>query len=147
MGYIPLGDEQTWVIFAGESQSNLASLEGSEQQQILTKLLQIAESDANPTAFRYEQIKNVDIIAVGDQIRLYTKIVDGIPSGNAEYHLIYLFYIDDDHEYEADTMSTYALESQTALDTATSLETVGDIESYLSEMQALDADALGDLLP
>jgi len=147
VGYIPLGDEQTWVIFAGEAQSNLASLEGSEQQQILTKLLQIAESDAKPTAFRYEQIKNLDIIAVGNQIRLYTKIVDGIPSGNAEYHLIYLFYIDDDHEYETGPMATYASEAQTALDTATSLETIQDIESYLSELQALDADALRDLLP
>ena len=146
MSEIPLTDEDSRVIFAGEAASNLDSLEGSEQEQVLTRLCAILESDAKPSSLVYERIGLLDIFAVGSQIRLYTKVVDEIPRGDAEYHLIYLFYIDDDHEYNQTDLATYSPAAEAKLEEATSLETVRDVDAYLDKMDALDADDLRDLL-
>jgi len=143
---IPLTDEDSRVIFAGEAASNLDSLEGSEQEQVLTRLCAILESDAKPSSLVYERIGLLDIFAVGSQIRLYTKVVDEIPRDDAEYHLIYLFYIDDDHEYNQTDLATYSPAAEAKLEEATSLETVRDVDAYLDKMDALDADDLRDLL-
>lgn len=146
MSEIPLTDEDSRVIFAGEAASNLDSLEGSEQEQVLTRLCAILESDAKPSSLVYERIGLLDIFAVGSQIRLYTKVVDEIPRGDAEYHLIYVFYIDDDHEYNQTDLATYSPAAEAKLEEATSLETVRDVDAYLDKMDALDADDLRDLL-
>jgi len=143
---IPLTDEDSRVIFAGEAASNLDSLEGSEQEQVLTRLCAILESDAKPSSLVYERIGLLDIFAVGSQIRRYTRVVDEIPRGDAEYHLIYLFYIDDDHEYNQTDLATYSPAAEAKLEEATSLETVRDVDAYLDKMDALDADDLRDLL-
>jgi hypothetical protein len=143
---IPLSNEETRVIFAGEAASNFGALEGSEQQQVINRLVSILENDAVPSSLVHEQIGNLDIYTAGDQIRLYTKVVDQIPRGNAEYHVIYLFYIDDDHDYEQRTLATYSSAAEARAEQATSLATVPDVEAYFEERDALDADDLRDLL-
>ena len=146
MSRVPLSDEETRIIFAGEAASNLQSLEGSEQKQILNRLVNILESGASPSALVHEQIGNLDIFVVGDQIRLYTKVVDEIPRGNSAYHVIYLFYIDDDHDYENTTLATYSPEAKQKAEKVTAIETVSNLEAYLEEQNAMDADDLRDLL-
>lgn len=146
MSRVPLSDEETRVIFAGEAASNFGSLEGSEQQQVINRLVDILEHDSVPSALVHEQIGNLDIYTAGNQIRLYTKVVDEIPRGNAEYHIIYLFYIDDDHEYEQQTLATYSPEAMAKAEQVTALDTVSDVESYLDEHDAIDAGMLRDLL-
>jgi len=143
---VPLSNEETRIIFAGEATSNLQSLEGSEQHQILSRLVNILENEAKPSALVYEQIGNLDIFAVGDQIRLYTKVVDEIPRGESEYHVIYLFYIDDDHDYENKMLATYSPEAEQKAERITSIDTVPNLEAYLEEHDAMDADDLRDLL-
>jgi hypothetical protein len=143
---IPLSDEESRVIFAGEAASNFGALEGSEQQQVINRLVSVLDNEAKPSSFVHEQIGNLDIYTAGDQIRLYTKVVDGIPRGNAEYHVIYLFYIDDDHDYQNRKLATYGARAETKVEQVTSLRTVTDVEEYLSEQNAMDADELRDLL-
>lgn len=147
MSRVPLSDEETRVIFAGEAAKNFGTLEGSEQKQVINRLVDILEHEAVPSSLVHEQIGNLDIYTVGDQIRLYTKVVDQIPHGNAEYHVIYLFYIDDDHDYEQRTLATYSPEAKARAERVTALDTVPDVESYLQEQDALDAEDLRDLLP
>jgi DNA-directed RNA polymerase subunit F len=142
---IPLSNEETRVIFAGEAASNFGALEGSEQQQVINRLVNILENDAVPSSLVHEQIGNLDIYTAGDQIRLYAKVVDQIPRENAEYHVIYLFYIDDDHDYEQRTLATYSSAAEAKAEQATSLATVPDVEAYLEDRDALDADDLRDL--
>ena len=108
--------------------------------------MSILENDAVPSSLVHEQIGNLDIYTAGDQIRFYTKVVDQIPRGNAEYHVIYLFYIDDDHDYEQRTLATYSSAAEARAEQATSLATVPDIEAYFEERDVLDADDLRDLL-
>ena len=142
----PLGDEETRVILAGEAAKNFGTLEGSAQQQVISRLVDIMENDAVPSSLVYEQIGNLDIYTAGGQIRLYTKVVDEIPRGNSEYHVIHLFYIDDDHDYEQRTLATYSPEAKQKVERITALDTVSDVESYLEEQDALDAENLRDLL-
>lgn len=146
MSRVPLSNEETRIIFAGEAASNFQSLEGSEQRQILKRLVNILENDVKPSSLVYEQIGNLDIFAVGDQIRLYTKVVDEIPRGNAEYHVVYLFYIDDDHDYENKMLATYSPKAERKAEKVTSIDTVPNLEAYLEENDAMDANDLRDLL-
>lgn len=146
MSRVPLSDEESRVIFAGEAASNFGALEGSEQKQVINRLVTILESDTKPSSLIYERIGNLDIFTVGSQIRLYTKVVDEIPRGNAEYHVVYLFYIDDDHDYDNKTLATYSPEAKTKVKRITALQTVPDVEQYLDENDALDTAALRDLL-
>jgi len=94
VSYVSLSDEETRVIFAEEAAADFAALDASEQEEVITRLLNIVTSEAPPSSFIYERIANLDIITVGDQGRLYTKVVDEIPRGDTEYHVIYLFFID-----------------------------------------------------
>ncbi|MFC5135985.1 MULTISPECIES: hypothetical protein [Haloferacaceae] len=146
MSYVPLSDDETRVIFTSEASSNLAGLEGSEQQAILKKILSILQSESPPSSFVREEIQNLDIIAIGSQIRLYSKVVERIPRGNAEFDILYIFYIDDDHDYEQRALATYSHEAQTKMERLTSLETVFDVQEYFEEMNALDEDDIRDLL-
>lgn len=60
--------------------------------------------------------------------------------------MIYLFHIDDDHDYENTTLATYSPEAKQKAENVTSIETVSDLEAYLEDQNAMDADDLRDLL-
>lgn len=94
-----------------------------------------------------ERIANLDILVVGDQGRLYTKVVDEIPRGNTEYHVIYLFFIDPNHDYPHTALATYSRNAEEKTEEVTALETVPAVEQYLTDHDALDKDDLRDLLP
>lgn len=146
MSYIPLTDEKSRVIFAGELVSNLNSLDADEQREVLNRLLTVIDSAAPPGAFVHEQIANLDIITEGDQCRLYSKVVENIPRGNTEYHLVFVFYIDSTHDYPHSTLATYSRAAQARMDEATALETTSDVEQYLVEHDAHSPADLRELL-
>ena len=146
MSRVPLTDEETRVIFAGEAAANFGALEGSEQQQVINRLVDVLDNEVKPSSLVHERIGNLDIYTAGDQIRLYTKVVDEIPRGNAEYHVIYLFYIDDDHDYPHRKLATYSPRAEEKAERVTSLKTVTDVEEYLAAQNAMDVDDLRDLL-
>lgn len=93
--------------------------------------MDVLDSKAVPTALVQEQIGNLDIYTACDQMRLYCKVVDQIPRGNAEYHVIYLFYIDDEHDYPQEQLATYSPQAAEKAATETALESVGDVEAHL----------------
>lgn len=147
MSRVPLSDEETRVIFAGEAAADFAELDASEQEAVLRRLLNIVTSEAPPNSFVYERIANLDIITVGDQGRLYTKVVDEIPRGNTEYHVIFLFFIDPYHDYPHKALAEYSPSAEAKAEAVTELETVPDVDQYLTDHDALDGDDLRDLLP
>lgn len=147
MSRVPLSDEETRVIFAGEAAQSLADLDASGQEAILRKLLNVVASDAPPSSFVYERIANLDIISVGDQCRLYTKVVDEIPRGNTEYHVIFLFYIDPAHDYPHATVAEYSRSAETKAERITDLATVAAVDEFLAARDALDETDLRNLLP
>jgi hypothetical protein len=143
---VPLSDEETRVIFAGEAASGFADLDPSEQEGLIRRLLSIITSEAPPSSFVHERIANLDIITVGDQMRLYTRVVDEIPRGNTEYHVIFLFYIDPRHDYAHQTLAEYSWDAESRAETVTSLDTVSDVDAYFEEHNALAEDDLRELL-
>ena len=146
MSPIPLSDEDTRVIFSDEAMDRLGRLEGSQQKQLLRRLLSILKAETPPSAHLHERIQNLDIIAAGDTIRLYTKVVENIPRGNTRYHIINVFYIDEGHDYLQRKLATYNTAAQERADRITSLVDIDDVEAYLERMNALDAADLQDLL-
>ena len=142
MREVPLSNEETRVIFTGQSLSGLADLEGSKQKAVIHCLISIIESASKPRSRAHEQIANLDIFTAGSTIRLYTKVVEDVPRGNEKYHLIYLFYIDHKHEYARSDLVEYSERAQANMEIATSFETVCDVEEYFEEQNAYDADGL-----
>lgn len=146
MNYIPLTDEETYVIFGGETIDNLDSLDATKQRIAIERLLTIATSHAPPDEFIYERIGNIDILRAGDSIRLYTKIVPRIPRDDPEYHLIYVLFIDSEHNYNKSDLGTFSPLARVTLDRATSLETITAVEGYLDSHDAFSPDDLRTLL-
>lgn len=142
-----ISDEKTRVIFTSSAFSYFRDdLDGSEQKPVLKKLADVAENPTSPESLVYEEIGDLDIFAVGNQIRLYTKVVENIPRQNTRYHLIYVFHIDEEHDYDDADLITYSRSARRAVERATSLEGIEDVEEYLDEMDALSPEDLRDLL-
>ncbi|WP_135827575.1 hypothetical protein [Halorussus halobius] len=147
MAYVPLGgSEETHVIFEGSVPDQLASLGTSEQRELLTKLRNIAAADAPPDSYVYENIGNVDIIRFSGAGRAYSKIITYIPEGNTQYHVVYVLYVDEDHEYDRGELGKFSYRAQQKLDAITDLESVENVESYLEDHDSLTASDLDDLL-
>ena len=147
MAHIPLGgSEETHIIFDGRFPNHLASLSASEQRNLLTKLRNIAKETAPPDGYVYEQIGNLDIIKFSEAGRVYAKVVTFIPEDNTNYHIIYVLYVDEDHEYDQGELGKFSQQAQQKLDMITDLDTVEDVEAYLEEHNSLTVDDLDDLL-
>jgi hypothetical protein len=146
VSFVPLSNEKTRVIFAASSLSGLAKLDGRKQKGVLRCLISVIESESKPRQLAHEEIKNLDIFTVGSTARIYTKIVENIPRGNKKYHLIYVFYIDDQHDYEQSDLFKYSQRADTKANEATSLSDVSDVEEYLKRQDARTAEDLRSLL-
>ncbi len=146
MSRVPLSDEETRVIFTEEVATNLAALDKTDRTAVISRLINIVTNDAPPSSFVHESVGDLDIIKTGKQGRLYTKVVDGIPGGNAEYHIVFLFYLDTTHEYRRADLAEYTTAAAQKLSEATQLETVSDVETYLRDNDALDATDLQELI-
>lgn len=147
MAHIPLGgSEEIHVIFDGGIPKHLAGLSASEQRDLLTKLRNITKEDAPPDGYVYEQIGNLDIIRFSRAGRAYTKVVAFIPEGNTHYHIIYVLYVDEDHDYDQGELGEFSQQAQQTLEMITDLESVEDVEAYLEAHNSLTADDLDDLL-
>lgn len=146
MGYISLGgDEETHVIFEGSSTNHLEELGANKQRDVLEKLRDVASSDAPPDAFVYERIKNIDVLKFSKDGRIYSKIVTDIPQEGTQYHVVYVLYVDEDHDYDPTDLAEYNVEAQTKLDALTDLTDVTDVERYLDEHNSLDERDLEEL--
>jgi len=143
---VPLSDEERLVVLAGQAGEDLRELDAGQQEQVLQRLLDIIKAEAKPSAYVREKIADLDIIAAGDTPRLYTKVVEDVPRGNATYHVVFVLYIDYTHDYPGPALKEYSEEAASLLEKTTELEVVNELEAYLDSLDALDADALQQLL-
>ena len=140
------GSEETHFIFEGGVPQHLASLTATEQRELLTKLKNMAEGEAPPDKFLYERIGNLDIIRFSSDGRAYSKVVTYIPEGNTQYHIVYVLYVDAEHEYDQGELGKFSQQAQQKLERITDLESVDDVDSYLEKHNSLTAGDLEDLL-
>jgi phage-related protein len=147
VGYVPLGgDEETHIIFLGNLPDHLSRLNANEQRDSLTKLKNVANEEAPPDNYIYEQIKNIDILRYSDKGRIWTTIITNIPEKNSVYHVIYVLFIDAEHDYSQGQLGRYNVEAQQKVDEMTSLSTVDKVEDYLKEHDSIDEDGIKELL-
>jgi len=144
---VPLSDEETKFIFSEAALAGLADLDAGGQREVLNRLRNIVTSESLPSAFVRERIANLDIIAVGDQCRLYTRVVEEIPEGNTEYHVIFLFYIDATHDYPHNKLAEYSRSAERFVDSITNFDYVTGVEEFLEYNDALGEEELLQLLP
>jgi hypothetical protein len=143
---IPLGSEQTYVIFDSGVSEQLASLSASDQQVILSKLYNVVSADVSPDAFVYEQIRNIDIYRFSDSGRLYTAVMTQIPVSNPGYHIIYVLYVDSNHEYDHADLVEYSQLAACKVDRITSMSNIKEVEAFLDNRHSLDETDLADLI-
>ena len=147
MGYVPLGgNEETHIIFLGNLPDHLNRLTENEQRESLTRLKNIANEAAPPDNYVREKIKNIDILQYSGEGRIYAKIITNIPEGNSLYHVIYVLFIDKDHEYSLGKIGKYNAEAQQKLAELTSLSTVNGVEEYLEEHNSIDEDEIVEMI-
>lgn len=141
-----LSDEETVVIFAKEARANLDDLDATKQRSVLSRLEDIADSSVPPSGFRRERIANLDVLAAGDTNRLYTKIVENVPQNHIRYHIVNVFYVDSEHEYDRGDLATYSHRAQRVVERIREFEHVDAVDEYLRAEHALSATDLADLL-
>lgn len=147
MSRVSLTDDETKVIFSQEALRALDRFDADDQATVIQRLLDIVETPVPPGSFVREQIINLDIISFGSQGRLYTKVVEGIPDGDSEYHIVFLFFIDIDHDYTNKELTEYSIAAERRAERVVNLISLEETEEYLDEHDALGQDELRQLLP
>lgn len=147
VAYVPLSDDETRVVLSEESVDNLRELGADRQKQVLRKLIDIADHEVPPSELRYERISNLDIYAAGSDCRFYAKAVDSLPPDDADYHLLFVFYVDQNHEYDNRDLYEYSERAEKRVDEGSRLTTVDEVETLFERVNALTVDDLRSLLP
>ena len=140
------GNEETHIIFLGNLPDHLSRLTENEQRESLTRLKNVANEEAPPDNYIREKIKNMDILQYSGEGRIYAKIITSIPKDDSLYHVIYVLFIDKDHEYSQGQLSRYSAEAQQKLTELTSLSTVGEVEEYLKEHNSIDEEEIKEMV-
>lgn len=147
MSPIPLGgSEETHVVFDGAFPSHLENLSAAEQRALLTRLRTIAESDAPPDQFIYERIGTIDVLTFSEKGRIYSKVVTFVPEDDTEYHIVYVLYVDEDHEYARSDLAEFSRAAQVKLERITEFSTVDSVSQYLERHDSMTAGELAELL-
>lgn len=147
MAHIPLNDgEEIHFIFNEDIEAHLSGLSATEQRDLLKKLYDIVSSSAPPDTFIHERIGNLDIVKFSKTGRIYCKIIPSIPEGDNEYHIVFVFYVDEDHDYDQGDLATYSRGAQQRMRQVTSLAKVSDVAQYLEDRNSITAEDLASLL-
>lgn len=146
MSRVPLSDEETYAIFAPTFVDSLGDL-GDKTRELATlkQIHKVLASDA-PERYIYEQPAGVDelqIIRVGSDLRIYCRLVMGVPEEDTMYNVLYCFYLDP-HNYNRDDLRRFDEVSKMRARTLKGFETPGHVTEYLEENNAFSAEDLKD---
>ncbi|ELZ78529.1 hypothetical protein KU306_15045 [Haloferax larsenii] len=147
MSSVPLNSEETVAIFADQFTKSLGGLDATEQRRVLKKIRRVLESDT-PSRHVYEIPTGCDTLEIfreGNILRIYGKLVLGVPKDNKEYNILHLFYVDK-HKYRQRDLVRFDELAERALKQATVISSLQRIEEYLTSNKALDAGDVQQLL-
>lgn len=141
MRTVKLSDEENYAILAEQFGEGISSLGAPDQRRIVKKLQKILDSN-NPQYYIYETVEGceeLEIIREGDSLRIYCRLVMGIPQNNKQYNVLFAFYVDN-HGYEPATLSNLDQAAKQWLEEITDFSTVADVDAYLEEHNAKTAE-------
>lgn len=142
-----LSDEENYAILAEQFGDGMSSLGASEQRRIVKRLHTVLDSD-NPQYYIYETVEGCDeleIIREGDSLRIYCRLVMGIPQNDKHYNVLFVFHVDN-HGYEPTTLSHLDEAAKQWLEAITDFSTVADVDAYLEEHDAKKAEFFAERL-
>jgi hypothetical protein len=144
---VKLSDEENYVILAEQFGEGISSLGTSDQRRVVKRLYTVLDSN-NPQYYIYETVKGCDelqVIREGDSLRIYCRLVMGIPQGDKHYNVLFAFYVDT-HDYESKTLSHLDEAAEQWLEEITELSAVTDVDAYLQKHDAKAAEFFADRL-
>lgn len=147
MRTVTIIDEENHAILAEKFGSSFADLGAIEQRRIFKRLRAVLES-SNPQYFIYETVEGCDeleVIREGDQLRLYCRLVMGIPQGDKHYNVLFVFYVDK-HDYNAGTLARVDTAARQWLEEITDFSAVEDVAEYLEQHDSKTAEYFADRL-
>lgn len=144
MSVVELSDEENVVILAQTFTDSLADLDDRPRQvAVLKRIYELLDSSA-PQHYIYETVQGCDeleVIRVGRDRRIFCRLVMGIPKGDKEYNVLFVFYVDT-HNYRSAQLRTFDDAARQRLQEVTRLEDVGDVEAYLEELNTFRAEEI-----
>lgn len=148
MSVVEIRDEENLAVLSDEFVESMQSLDrGTEQKHVLKEIRKLIGSNA-PSRFVYEVPKGCDVLEVlrgTDQLRVYCKLVEGVPRQNRTYNLLFLFYVDK-HEYRKRKLDDMDEAARRQVERIEELRSLDSVETYLEQRQALDEDDLTRLV-
>lgn len=141
MRTVKLSDEENYAILAEQFRDGMSSLGASDQRRVFKRLHTILDSD-NPQYYIYETLEGCDeleVIREGDSLRIYCRLVMGIPQNNKHYNVLFVFFVDH-HDYDRATLGHLDEAAEQWVEDVTDFSTVEDIHLYLEEHDAKGAE-------
>lgn len=142
MRTVELSDEENYAILAEQFGEGISSLGTADQRRVIKRLHTVLDSN-NPQYYIYETVEGCDeleVIREGDSLRIYCRLVMGIPQNDKRYNVLFTFYVDN-HDYEPATLSRLDEAAEQWLDEITELSAVADVDAYLQEHDAKTAES------
>lgn len=113
------------------------------QRQFLSRLYDALTHDVPRTFVEkpYRGVRNIEQFRAGDLMRGYCIYADEPPG----YNVFYIFQITD-HKYDRNPLHRYDKKAGDVLEELRSLKTVTEVERYLTQRGADDAEAIQRIL-
>ena len=108
----------------------------SQKENFKKKLINIGESEAPPTSFRYERIGSVDVIRTENEFRAFTVMCEKC----SHYNIIVVLDVTGDHDYS--NISARKSQAKTIKSKFNSLSSKSAVESELSNYSVFTTEDL-----
>lgn len=141
MRTVTLSDEENYAILAEQFGDAMSSLGATDQRRVFKRLWTILDSDT-PQYYIYETPEGCDdlqVVREGDSLRIYCRLVMGIPQNNTHYNVLFVFFVNN-HDYDSATLSRLDEAAEQWVAEITDFSTVEDVDSYLESHDAKAAD-------
>lgn len=148
MNVVEIRDEENLAVLSDEFVDSMRGLDsGTEQKHVLKEVRKVVGSNT-PSRFVYEVPEGCDVLEVlrgTDHLRIYCKLVKGIPPTNATYNLLFLFYVDR-HRYRNQKLEDMDQAAKRQIERIEAYQSLNAVEEYLEQRQALNEDELTQLI-
>lgn len=147
MHTVELSDEENYAILAEQFGAGMSALGASDQRRIVKRLYTVLDSDS-PQYYIYETVEGceeLEVIREGNSLRIYCRLVMGIPQNDKHYNVLFAFCVDK-HGYEPETLSKLDEAAEHWLEEITDFSAVANVDAYLDEHDAKTTEFFADRL-
>jgi hypothetical protein len=138
---VKISSEENYAILAEQFGEGMSSLGASDQRRVFKRLHTTLDSN-NPQYYIYKTLEGcteLEVIREGDSLRIYCRLVMGIPADNKHYNVLFVFFVDD-HGYVSATLNRLDEAAKQWVEEITDFSTVPNVDSYLEQHDAKTAE-------